>query len=1069
MKALKYFILILFLFSFFVADAQHVKLRDLEPAVGSNYIPVTLPNGRQAYVSKASILDEVLKKRLDNTSLFATTTTIEGEFYITEGFTSGGDGGGGTYIIEASGTADNMRIFATNNGKYARLIPNEDGSITPLQLGAILDDATDDRANIQAALTNFDWVKCHAIGKLLISDSLIVKANQFIDFGRGLEIESNSTTNHLMLTVNGSFTSGISRTANIHVSGGIWDYNDAIKVSGGGNTTDTYCFLFHKVDNILVENLEILDVTKFGISCADFRGATFRGIDFNTISDGIHAMGPGFNLNINNITGVTGDDFIAVSGSDFTANAYTEGDITNITIRDIFPDSSGTQGNIISMFPGNSGTGLSTDPNFRFRNVSIDNVKGYSTNASVIHVVQYGAEGSGTTGKTQNGVIENLKISNISGKGSYLVHFDIDSLKSVVVDGIFPSDSTGKILTSCYIDRLVMSNLDFQGNNLSPIVNFNNSSNVRDVVIEKMKAQLSSSGTRFIQFESDSTGHRATLRDCRLYKTLYLGAGDVYINTDTFDLSVNNCYFDNMAYAIKANSKAVKITLNDTYFHNVYRAVNDETSNAEIEVHPNSYIYDNDTYGNQYAFDEITAGAITLVHPSNNIGGYISSAVNYTIPATYPSGAFLYIYNSSSSSISIGASGGTINSTAAVWLGGYSGGWFKKTTSANWNYSASNSIGQGTTGYTLRSDGSSWIANSIIYNNGTNVGIGTTTPLSQKLNVNGYTATTGLTKYSTGEYLIDSDASVGNLFKGWTALGSANRLDIGASSTFKTWWRSTGNIGIGTSAPTERLELDGSVYVNVDDGGVIVDASGNKRFGLFKPAGASPQIRFGNTLYLDIGYVNQASVTGGTFTSAMRITNVGLIGLGIAPASKLHVYESNTSVDATTGLTIEKTGTGDAVTQYLLTGGQRWVTGIDNSDSDKFKIAHSADLNTNADLTITTAGDITMSNNVVVSKTLASTMNSTTLGAAATTLAITSNVLKLTGDGGGNTLATITGGVSGQILTIIFVDALVTITDTAAATANTVNLSAAFTSTADDVIQLIFDGNKWFEISRSVN
>lgn len=92
-----------------------------------------------------------------------------------------------------------------------------------------------------------------------------------------------------------------------------------------------------------------------------------------------------------------------------------------------------------------------------------------------------------------------------------------------------------------------------------------------------------------------------------------------------------------------------------------------------------------------------------------------------------------------------------------------------------------------------------------------------------------------------------------------------------------------------------------------------------------------------------------------------------------------------------------------------------------------------------------------------------------TLAAGVTTFAVTSNTMTITGDGGGNTVATITAGVNGQLLTLIFVDALVTITDTAAATANTVNLSAAFTSAANTTLQLVFDGNKWFEISRSIN
>ncbi len=96
-------------------------------------------------------------------------------------------------------------------------------------------------------------------------------------------------------------------------------------------------------------------------------------------------------------------------------------------------------------------------------------------------------------------------------------------------------------------------------------------------------------------------------------------------------------------------------------------------------------------------------------------------------------------------------------------------------------------------------------------------------------------------------------------------------------------------------------------------------------------------------------------------------------------------------------------------------------------------------------------------------------VQTTTLGVAATTLAIINDVVVLTGDAGGNTLATITGGVIGQRLTIIFTDANVTITDDGTSATNTVNLSAAFTSTANDTLTLIYDGTSWRETARSVN
>lgn len=144
----------------------------------------------------------------------------------------------------------------------------------------------------------------------------------------------------------------------------------------------------------------------------------------------------------------------------------------------------------------------------------------------------------------------------------------------------------------------------------------------------------------------------------------------------------------------------------------------------------------------------------------------------------------------------------------------------------------------------------------------------------------------------------------------------------------------------------------------------------------------------------------------------------------------------------------------------LQTSGTTITTGLANGTSGGALVASG---------TLAVTGATTLTGNLTTASKVSNTMVSTTLSAAATTLAETNNFIKVTGDAGANTLSTITGGLSGQTLTLLFVDALVTITDTAAATANTVDLSAAFTSTANDTLTLIFDGNKWFEISRSAN
>ncbi len=97
---------------------------------------------------------------------------------------------------------------------------------------------------------------------------------------------------------------------------------------------------------------------------------------------------------------------------------------------------------------------------------------------------------------------------------------------------------------------------------------------------------------------------------------------------------------------------------------------------------------------------------------------------------------------------------------------------------------------------------------------------------------------------------------------------------------------------------------------------------------------------------------------------------------------------------------------------------------------------------------------------------------SLTLGAAATTFAAAHKVVLLTGDGGTNSVTTITGGDDGCELTIIFQDGNVTLVDDDTPGTDTINLAGAasdFTGTQYDSIKLVHDGTSWTEVSRSVN
>ena len=111
--------------------------------------------------------------------------------------------------------------------------------------------------------------------------------------------------------------------------------------------------------------------------------------------------------------------------------------------------------------------------------------------------------------------------------------------------------------------------------------------------------------------------------------------------------------------------------------------------------------------------------------------------------------------------------------------------------------------------------------------------------------------------------------------------------------------------------------------------------------------------------------------------------------------STLHIYENTSAVDATAGLTIEQDGTtGDAALQFLLTGGRRWMAGIDNSvANDPFVISSSGNLSTTPELVLTTAGALTITGALAIGGAL-SGVTTLSVGTSTATTALVSNVLR---------------------------------------------------------------------------
>lgn len=127
-------------------------------------------------------------------------------------------------------------------------------------------------------------------------------------------------------------------------------------------------------------------------------------------------------------------------------------------------------------------------------------------------------------------------------------------------------------------------------------------------------------------------------------------------------------------------------------------------------------------------------------------------------------------------------------------------------------WQAVSALPSGISGQTLRHNGTTWVANSNIFNDGANVGIGTAVTNSS-LTVNNGTG-------SNATVQINANAS-----NSYLGLSVANNANIGGTLSiagmiyfpFVGVWDSTGHVGIGTNSPgSNRLAISGG---NLDLGG----------------------------------------------------------------------------------------------------------------------------------------------------------------------------------------------------------------------------------------------------------
>jgi len=223
-------------------------------------------------------------------------------------------------------------------------------------------------------------------------------------------------------------------------------------------------------------------------------------------------------------------------------------------------------------------------------------------------------------------------------------------------------------------------------------------------------------------------------------------------------------------------------------------------------------------------------------------------------------------------------------------------------------------------------------------NSSSNVGIGTTSP-AYKLSVAGAfqvkdaNSAVVIQEYSSGATIwmdgVDGDFVGGDYFN-ISAYGATD-LAFGHGAATKMTLKNTGNLGIGTASPSEKLDVNGTAKMDtgITEGihyvGTAVEHWGDGGTGMSFPANDTLSLR---TASSDRLYINSSGNVGiGTTSPGARlhVNQAGTSGaqqivaaLGSTSLRPVLQFSESTAATINAGMSIEYNGTGSGDTNYMV-------------------------------------------------------------------------------------------------------------------------------------------------------
>jgi len=228
----------------------------------------------------------------------------------------------------------------------------------------------------------------------------------------------------------------------------------------------------------------------------------------------------------------------------------------------------------------------------------------------------------------------------------------------------------------------------------------------------------------------------------------------------------------------------------------------------------------------------------------------------------------------------------------------------------------------GITGQTLRSNGTSWIANNLLYNNGTNVGVGTVSP-DAKINIFGTQGNGSVTPQEDLFHVGGNELGNAGGYAGIELGGTQNGMYSTYIRSVKThnysdYWNSDlafsvtrhgtattvdevmriaseGNVGIGTTNPLAKLDVIGNTYIH--SGALYIDTLRGYTGNTWSLGDGSNNFSF-DLLTKNVGFMNGSVGIGTTALSGAKFK------IALSNISATDSYDDQSKIATLAGATL---------------------------------------------------------------------------------------------------------------------------------------------------------------------